>query len=139
MGHCLDLTGQGGLRAVKRAYDSFKKLQSLRGEPMPENEDPLKSSGGDLVLRRLDRAVIDHLNALQDRAADSGGISNRFQTIRSLFPEGAPLYPNAGFRELTHVQLCVREQRQILAVFRIPEHKRLELGLPVLYPDYPSS
>jgi hypothetical protein len=51
----------------------------------------------------------------------------------TLFPEGKPLYPTAGFRELTHIQLCVRDSRQIQGVFRIPDEQRTTLGLPRLY------
>ena len=106
---------------------------------MPVNEDPPQVNNGDLLLRRLDRAVIDHANYLQDRAAAKGRISQRFQTIRALFPEGQPLYLNAGFREQTHVQLCVRDQRQILGVFRIPEHQRSVFNLPPLYSNIPTA
>jgi hypothetical protein len=79
--------------------------------------------------------VIDHLNATVDEAAAQHRGVQRFQTIRALFPEGKPLYPTAGFRELTHVQLCVRDKRQIQGVFRIPDEQRLALGLPALYED----
>ena len=62
LGHCLDLTIQDGVRVVKRAYENFERLQTTRGRPLPENTDPPKDRSGDFVLRRLDRAVIDHLN-----------------------------------------------------------------------------
>jgi hypothetical protein len=50
-----------------------------------------------------------------------------------MFPEGTELYPGAGFRDKTHIQLCVREPEQIMGVFRIPEWQRIELELPSLY------
>ena len=70
---------------------------------------------------------------MQDEAASKKQSSRSFQTIRALFPEGKKLYKNAGFRSKTHVQICVRDQAQILGVFRIPEFQRVKLALPDLY------
>lgn len=95
---------------------------------MPVNRDAPSGVPGDLALRFLDRAVIDYLNLVREQRGAAP-----FETIRALFPEGEPLYPNAGFRELTHVQLCVRNPRNVLGVFRLPEHQRLGLKLPPLY------
>jgi hypothetical protein len=50
-----------------------------------------------------------------------------------MFPEGEPLYDNAGFLEKTHVQIAVRKQEQVLGVFRVPAHQLAELGIPNLY------
>jgi hypothetical protein len=36
----------------------------------------------------------------------------------------------AGFRELTHLRLCVRDKRQVQGVFPLPEEQRAALGLP---------
>ncbi len=135
LGHCLDLTCQSGLLAVRDAYEVYKNIQTQYGNTMPRNEDPPGWKPGDLVLRHLDRAVIDHLNATVDQAAASGQRVQRFQTIRALFPEGEPLYPTAGFRELTHIQICVRDRRQIQGVFRLPDEQRLKLRLPELYAE----
>jgi len=59
--------------------------------------------------------------------------SQPYTTVRSLFPEGKKLYAGAGFKDKTHIQICVRETEQILGVFRIPEWQRIELELPDLY------
>jgi hypothetical protein len=110
-------------------------MQLRYGKRMAVNEDRPGFFEGDLVLRHLDCAVIDHLNVTVDAvAAQHRGVQS-FQTIRALFPEGKPLYPTAGFRELTHIQICVRDKRQIQGVFRIPDEQRLALGLPALYED----
>jgi len=133
LGVCLDLTAQSGLRAVRDACEDYRKFQNKFDQPMPRNEDTHGRDDGDLVLRRLDCAVIDNLNAAVDAEAAKGTGVQSFQTIRALFPEGKPLYPTAGFRELTHIQLCVRDRRQIRGVFRIPDEQRIALGLPNLY------
>jgi hypothetical protein len=40
-----------------------------------------------------------------------------FDTARGFFLEGRPLYPAAGFRELDHIQICVRSSKQIIGYF----------------------
>ena len=40
-----------------------------------------------------------------------------FDTVRGFFLEGRELYPGAGFRELDHLQVCVRSPRQIIGYF----------------------
>ena len=112
---------------MRLSYEALAKESMRSGRKLPENEDSV-GVPGNRALRRLDRAVLDYLNKVQDRE-----VGQEFQTIRALFPEGKPLYPGAGFRELTHVQLCVREPRQVLGVFRVPDWQRVRLGLPDLY------
>lgn len=135
LGNCLDLTTQTGIAAVKDAYDSYVFLQESAGEEIPTNEDGKDGIPGDLALRRLDKAVIDHLH-LTFKAASlkTGGKIQEFDTVRALFPEGDPLYKNAGFRAKTHVQIAVRKPDQILGVFRIPQHQLDRYKIPIVYP-----
>jgi len=138
LGNCLDLTTQSGIEAVKLAYDLFIGMVSMSGDPIPENVDPTKKASGDRILRRLDCAVMNCLFVTQETVQDLDPVSNQFSTqpyatVRALFPEGSELYPGAGFRDKTHIQICVRAPEQILGVFRIPEWQRIELELPQLY------
>jgi hypothetical protein len=133
LGNCLDLTTQSGITAVKVAYDKFVATSESDGVPIPENVDPGKSSGGDKILRRLDCAVMNYLYEIAETAQESDSKSQPYATVRAMFPEGSELYPGAGFRDKTHIQICVREPEQILGVFRIPEWQRIELELPSLY------
>jgi hypothetical protein len=95
---------------------------------MPANRPAASGRPGDLALRLLDRAVLEHLHFIYK------SVSNKeFDTVRALFPEGDRLYENAGFFEKTHVQIAVRKPEQILGVFRIPGHQLAELGLPNIY------
>ena len=41
-----------------------------------------------------------------------------FDSVSAVFLKGQELYPEAGFLEKTHIQLCVRNQKQILGYFR---------------------
>jgi hypothetical protein len=133
LGHCLDLTTQSGITAVKQAYDEFILTAEENGIPIPQNVDPAKESGGDKILRRLDCAVMNYLFEIAETAQESDPKSQPYATVRAMFPEGGELYPGAGFRDKTHIQICVREPEQILGVFRIPEWQRIELELPSLY------
>lgn len=133
LGICLDLTKQSGITALKRAYESYTRLQLRSNKPIPQNVDAKHSRPGDLVLRYLDRAVVDHLHDLYAEAslADAGR-TREFDTVRALFPEGRPLYERSGFQEKTHVQIAVRpgKENQVLGVFRVPDFQLKELNIP---------
>jgi hypothetical protein len=133
LGRCLGLTTLSGIQAVKIAYASYVRLQKKIGQPLPENQAAKGSRPGDLVLRYLDRAVINHLHQQYERESALRGISLEFDTVRALFPEGHPLYENAGFMEKTHTQIAVRRPEQVLGVFRVPAHQLEALKLPELY------
>jgi hypothetical protein len=133
LGHCLDLTTQSGIKAVKQAYDEFILTAEENGIPISQNVDPAKESGGDKILRRLDCAVMNCLYGILQTEQESDPQCQPYATVRAIFPEGGELYPDAGFRDQTHIQICVREPEQILGVFRIPEWQRIELELPSLY------
>jgi len=133
LGHCLDLTTQAGIEAVKVAHGQFIQMAKKEGVPVPVNVDPSTHPDGDRVIRRLDCAVMNYLFEIAQTAQDSDPTAQPYTTVRALFPEGRKLYPGAGFRAKTHIQLCVREPEQILGVFRIPEWQRKELELPPLY------
>jgi hypothetical protein len=133
LGNCLDLTTQSGITAVKRAYDEFIETSESDGVPIPANVDPANCPGGDKIIRRLDCAVMNYLYEIAETEQKSDLQSQPYATVRAMFPEGTELYPGAGFRDKTHIQICVREPEQILGVFRIPEWQRIELELPELY------
>jgi hypothetical protein len=134
LGSCLDLTTQSGISAVREAYAAYVALQNRTGQPIPKNEDAKSGKPGDIVLRYLDRAVINHLH--DSYAGASKGTQGRvteFDTVRALFPEGDRLYSNSGFLEKTHIQIAVRKPKQVLGVFRVPAYRLAELKIPDLY------
>jgi len=47
----------------------------------------------------------------------AGEVQQPFDTARGFFLEGRELYPTAGFRELDHIQICVRSSKQIIGYF----------------------
>jgi hypothetical protein len=112
MGYCLDLLTDQGLRVVKAAYMGLAQDMERAHVQLPFN-----SGGDDLLLRRLDCAVINYLHTAQKRSKPESPI----QTIRGVFIEGDPLYKTSGFREKTHIQICVRDARMIKGVFRVSQ------------------
>jgi hypothetical protein len=111
LGFCLDLASTNGIEMVKQAYDGFLQLCAQSGRTPPQNE-----GGQDLLLRRLDCAVINHIHRVNELTSQPV-----FDTVRGVFFEGSPIYLNSGFFEKTHIQICVRTPASIRAVFRVPE------------------
>jgi hypothetical protein len=109
---CLDLISSNGSRALQFAYLGLKEDLNEAGDDMPENV-----GGDDLLLRKLDCMVINYLHQSRKKFDQ-----HPFDTVRAVFTEGEPLYPTAGFRRKTHIQICVRNQDCIKGVFRVPVH-----------------
>jgi hypothetical protein len=134
LGNCLDLTTRAGVEAVSDAHASFVALQRELGKSVPKSQRLGRGGSNGLILRYLDKAVIDHLH--QTYKSTSEATQNRireFHTVRALFPEVKPIYEEAGFLEKTHVQIAVGAPERIRGVFRIPNHELRELSLPALY------
>lgn len=111
LGHCLNLLEHDALLLLREHYRQLEGLLRDSGQPMPRNA-PLRD-GGDLILRRLDRAVIElvhQMNRIDGKPP--------YDSVRGVFFEGPELYPNAGFREKNHIQICVRNQSLIKGFFR---------------------
>jgi hypothetical protein len=110
-GFCLDLLTSNGLSAIKAAHEDFVYHLQMSKRPLPQNV-----GGDDLLLRHLDCAVLRHLHGIR-----SGSNLPAFDTVRGVFIEGAPIYPNSGFREKTHIQICVCNPDVVKGVFRVPQ------------------
>jgi len=110
LGLCLDMTTLGAIAMVKAAYDSLKETFEKAGKELPKN-------GADLRLRRLDCAVVRRLHSILEQEDTS------LDTVRGVFIEGSPIYPNSGFNTKTHTQIAVRNLESIKGVFRVPEEQ----------------
>ena len=83
-----------------------------------------------LQIRRLDCAVIETLHLLRHREGQQP-----FDTARGFFLQGRELYPTAGFRELDHIQICVRSSKQIIGYFLLRGHScSLPVGTTIACP-----
>jgi hypothetical protein len=87
LGFCLDLLTSNGSAAVDAAHTSFVEEIRSSGTTSPQN-----TVGDDLLLRRLDCAVIRHLHGIL-----AAGHQLPVDTVRGVFIEGAPIYPTSGF------------------------------------------
>ena len=100
LGYCLDLTDSLCLEELKKGYETLVAMCKDTGMPMPKNTNIGNST--DLLLRKLDCAVIETMHTINRRAN-----KRPYDSVKGVFWEGKPLYPNAGFAEKNHIQICV--------------------------------
>jgi hypothetical protein len=112
--NCLDLTNRSDLDLVKEAYDLYALNQEITDLPLAKNKDAKGDPFADLLLRNLDCAVINLLHYVIDNSSSA----EKFDTVRGMFSEGAPLYSGAGYNAKTHTQIAVRHQECIVGYFR---------------------
>lgn len=109
LGFCLDLTDFANLVLLKESYELFiaagKKSQAI-----PTNK--VIGSNKDLLLRDLDCAIIETLHTARKEKKLPA-----FDSVRGVFWEGEDLYPNAGFKEKNHIQICIRNPNCIKGFF----------------------
>jgi hypothetical protein len=103
LGNCLNLTEPNSLNIVKSAYKDFQLLTQKAGFRMPVNSE---------ANRRLDCAVIKCMHESNNRHH-----IQPYDTIRSPFQEGNPIYPGANFTDRLHIEVCVRNPESISACF----------------------
>jgi hypothetical protein len=109
-GYCLDLLDLAHIELVKQSYELFVETSKLLNLLIPANRD-IKGST-DLLLRNLDCAVIQNLHMYRKQHN-----LQQFDSVRGAFIEGKPIYPNAGFYNKTHIQLCIRNPNCIKGYF----------------------
>lgn len=119
LGRCFDLLESNALGVLRRHYDALMETYSAAGiadKDIPTN----RSIGGseDLVMRRLDCAVIEYMHSQIEQQADADSAVRPFDSVRGAFWEGPELYPGAGFKSKNHMQICVRNPNCIKGYFR---------------------
>ncbi len=112
LGYCLDLLDSSSIELLKFCYKLFVQEYEKIGISMPQNLNHSKEIGNDKVLRYLDCAVIQFAI---DYVFEKHGKS--FDSVRAAFIEGNPIYPEAGFHERTHIQICIINPNCIKGVF----------------------
>mgnify|MGYP001611490089 CR=1 FL=1 len=113
LGRCFDLTDTSATHLLGGWYDELLHAFQQADQPMPENQSS-PAGEHDLLLRNLDCAVLNLGLATLDR--DKRG--HAYQTVRGVFPEGAPAFPGARIMRKTHVQVAVRDPDCIVGYFR---------------------
>ncbi len=103
LGNCLDLMNRLSAETMKFGYEWLKSSCEKRGLEMPTNKNVEGNS--DLLMRYLDCAVID---IIHETIANNPQIEIMpFDSVRGLFLEGNEMYEGSGFKEKTHIQLCI--------------------------------
>jgi hypothetical protein len=108
LGFCLDLLDYENLQLLRLAWQILTASQKQAG--IPENK--VADNTKELLIRNLDCAVIEMLHNVR-----RSGHQPAFDSVRGVFWEGEELYPNAGFREKDHIQICVRNPNCIKGFF----------------------
>jgi len=94
LGYCLDLTDSESLSYLSSSYSALKDTLEVFGKPLPSNQPGSDLSSDDLLLRKLDCAVINFLHSQRE-----GEKRKSYDSVRGVFWEGNDLYPGAGFKE----------------------------------------
>lgn len=124
LGLCLDLGDIACTTELRSAYQGMSKLMRQQGIALPKN---IAKQSGQPMNRQLDCAVINWLHnmraiARQDALivgdTDTAEQNQPFTTVRAHFYEGRPAFRGAALRQLTHIQICVVDQKAIKGIFR---------------------
>jgi len=106
---CLDLLQRENIKLLQRSYEGLKAFLELKGEPLPQNKKT--SRRNEFLLRNLDCAVINYLHDIMEVEGKS------YDSVRAALWEGDCIYENSGFREFSHIQICIRNYDCILGYF----------------------
>jgi hypothetical protein len=109
LGLCCNLFDQAALEELQQAHKRLKALFDEHQLILPSNEKTQR-------MRYLDREVIEHMHELRENV-DGGVTLPRYQTVRSGFVEGVPLYEGTMICEKNHVQIAVRDTSCIRGYF----------------------
>ena len=116
LGFCFDLIDYKMLRLLKSGYDIFNSAWENTGRKLPINK--IAGNSSDLLMRELDCAVIESIHDFRKNKS-----LDPFDSVKGVFWEGEQLYPNAGFREKNHIQICILNQNCIKGFF-LPLEKK---------------
>lgn len=110
LGKCFNLLESHCLEVLQESYYAMETTYEHADIEMPFN-DKAYSLDTDKLYRNLDCAVIEFMHSHISRDVN-------FDSVRGAFWEGKELYPNAGFKEKNHIQLCVRNPNCIKGYFK---------------------
>lgn len=110
LGNCLNLIDSSSIELLKQQYNIYCLESELKQEPIKTNKNIKGNS--DFLIRNLDCAVIESLHKLCDSLGEAP-----FDSVRGVFLEGTEIYPTSGFREKSHIQICVRNPNCIKGFF----------------------
>jgi hypothetical protein len=103
LGKCLNLIAPASISIVREAHFRLSHVTRNNSKKMPINKG---------ANRQLDCAVINFVHDI----VDEFGLPP-YDTIRSPFHEGSPLYEGANFTDRVHIEIRVRNPRMIKGYF----------------------
>lgn len=110
-GLCLNLTDYGVMQELADAHGILVASIAAAKAPIPKNTH---QDSGVFLRRSLDCAVIKTVHELREQTR-----LDPYDTVYGVFEEGDELYPGAGFKKRTHVQIAVRNPECIIGYFRV--------------------
>jgi hypothetical protein len=110
LGYCFDLIDNKNLLILKEGYDLLVETHKKFKLEIPENK--AVGNNSELLLRYLDCAVIETIHHFNRENKEK-----EFDSVRGVFLEGNILYPNAGFKDKNHIQICIRNPNCIKGYF----------------------
>ena len=103
LGNCLNLVEPNSINIVKTSYEIFSSIVALSEKMLPVNKG---------ANRQLDCWVMRHVHEMIKQAELPA-----YDTIRSPFHEGDPVYNGANFTERMHIEICVCNPAMIMSYF----------------------
>ena len=122
LGYCLDFLESQNLLILKSSFETLKLLTEKNGLLLPQNKSSKQNN--EFLIRQLDCAVIENVHAINKE-----NYLIPYDSVRGVFWEGEELYPNVGFKEKNHIQICIRNPNCIKGFF-IPKTKYSAYQLP---------
>lgn len=93
LGNCLNLVESKSIEIIKNSHAELEKMIMESGDTMPLNQGS---------NRMLDCAVIMYVHESYRKE-----YGEPFDTVRSAFQEGGPIYPGSNFTKRLHIEISV--------------------------------
>jgi hypothetical protein len=110
LGNCLNLVEPKSLQIVKEAYNELQQTREESGEKMPKNKG---------ANRQLDCAVIQNIHTSNEKFNEENpnDLIEPYDTVRSPFHEGVPIYEGSNFTDGLHLEISVINMNLIRGYF----------------------
>jgi hypothetical protein len=113
LGNCFDLLDTNHTQLLTDLFPLYRQACEATGTPLAANLPRKGQASSDLMLRRLDCAVINWcLDFLETEERQ------HYHTVRCLFSEGSPVFEGSKILAKSHVQVAVRDHTAIVGYFK---------------------
>lgn len=132
LGYCYDFLNTKHIEMFRLSYRKTCDFYERLGMPLPKNKDVPQDKHKNKLLRELDCAVIEYMNAsIADQIEEDLNIQGFSEqrlpdSVRGAFVEGGPIFDGSGIYEKTHIQICIRNPKCIIGFF-LPRAENIPL------------